>query len=927
MKTDRSFGGDPKSLGRAVRVLIIGAILAVALVGSGIPFVRYVDDQLIAYRFAAAPRSATGRIVYLAIDKATLDQVGTWPWPRSVYASILQRLNDAGVEDVFLDIDFSTPSTPSQDAQLAHALEAAGGGVILPVFEQHASVDNGAASTVTTPMRLIADNSWLAFANILPDDDGLIRRFELQRALDGHPTQSAPVVLSRSQVSGDPSLIDYSIRPSTVPVVSVRDILDPAFDLSRLHQRSVIVGAYATELKDIFPVPVYGQLTGPMLHALATETILQDRLLREPDQRPFELAFAALVVAGALGMRGWRTKSTAIAVLLLVVGGEIAAYMLQKHAGVVIRTASGWIMVVLALVLLLTEKLDLSQLIAEAANAEERNIRRLLRKIVADSTDGVLAFDHHLVIFEDSGSARKMLAIAGPGRGRSLSDVLPASVYQLVKDLEVAYGHNPQAIHTQTGRFDVGSGDAARHLDATITLSPAERSRGIGDGLQNAFIGSLLIRDVTARHRYEERLKYLADHDALTGLMNRNAFASAIAPMDHIHVVAIGIHRLSVVNATMGREVGDDLLKAVAKRLAHDGQCVASGRLGGDVFAAAVPGPQTTTAEHCATRMTALFDEPFRVGGRAIEISVRVGVVHKAGSDLTGSAVIDRAEHALDQASSLAGNGWRIYDPATAAEQQRSRELEAAMRESLRRQEFFLLYQPQVDLRSGVMVGAEALLRWSHPDFGLVSPATFIPLAEANGFICELGQWVIEKACQDAIAWPADLRVSVNVASVQLLRTDVVAQVKNALTQTGLPPTRLHLEITESGFVENSARVIAALSDLRALGISIAVDDFGTGFSSLSYMAGLPLDVIKIDQSFIRKMAADEKSLAIVTSIKALAAGLNLTVVAEGVESKIEADILRTIGCEVAQGYFYAKPQPAETLQALLQSPPWDHAA
>jgi EAL domain-containing protein (putative c-di-GMP-specific phosphodiesterase class I) len=200
-------------------------------------------------------------------------------------------------------------------------------------------------------------------------------------------------------------------------------------------------------------------------------------------------------------------------------------------------------------------------------------------------------------------------------------------------------------------------------------------------------------------------------------------------------------------------------------------------------------------------------------------------------------------------------------------------------------------------------------------------------LAEANGFICELGQWVIEKACQDAIAWPADLRVSVNVASVQLLRTDVVAQVKNALTQTGLPPTRLHLEITESGFVENSARVIAALSDLRALGISIAVDDFGTGFSSLSYMAGLPLDVIKIDQSFVRKMAADEKSLAIVTSIKALAAGLNLTVVAEGVESKIEADILRTIGCEVAQGYFYAKPQPAETLQALLQSPPWDHAA
>ncbi len=918
----------PLSASRFVRLLMIAIIFGLTLVGSGFPLTRSLDNALLNWRFASAPRPASGSVVYLAIDKQTLDYVGTWPWPRSRYADLLDTLSTMDVGDIFLDVDFSTPSVPSEDARLCEALVAAGGGVILPVFRQHFSAGAQDQTVVTQPIASFADNAWLAFANVSLDVDGTIRRFELGDMLDGHLTQSIAGLLGKGESAYGTRLIDYSIAPSTIPTISLADVLKPGFDGARLKGRSIVIGAYATELKDIFPVPLYGQLPGPLLHILAAETMLQQRLLKESNQLPLELVLAAAVVAAALALRAARTAIPLGLALGLLIAGEAVAYWLQRDYGVIIRTASSWNIVFLGMVLTLTEKVDFSRVVAEVANAEQRNIRRLLRKIVTDSTDAVLAFDHRLVIFEESSSAASMLGAGGASyRGRPLAMATPPALHDLVLKLAADHEREPNEVQSAAQGFSIILDGSAKHLEATITISPIERP---DEGLKRRaapFVGSMIIRDMTARQLYEERLHYLSYHDDLTGLMNRRAFADHLAgTRQPVHVAAIALHRFSVLNATMGRDVGDAVLRAVADRLRGDSRILAVSRLGADVFAVAVPSSAFSGEEACAQAVVGVFDAPLEQFAGHTHLSVRVGICSVAG-DGQSHSWIENAEQALDTAKEIAGSGWRAYEPASAQRQQTSRQIEYAMRDSLQRGEFFLLYQPQVDLRSGAVTGAEALLRWQHPDLGAISPAAFVPVAEASGFICDLGRWALAEACREAANWPEGLGVAVNVAPIQLIRTDLVSDVKQALATSGLAASRLTLELTESAFVDHSASVIARMAELRSLGIKIALDDFGTGYSSLSYMSGFPLDKLKIDQSFVRKMTRDKQSLAIVQTVRALAGGLDLEVVAEGIEGETEWTLLNAMGCECGQGYFFGKPQTSAELLSLLQGPPWIAAA
>jgi len=310
-----------------------------------------------------------------------------------------------------------------------------------------------------------------------------------------------------------------------------------------------------------------------------------------------------------------------------------------------------------------------------------------------------------------------------------------------------------------------------------------------------------------------------------------------------------------------------------------------------------------------------------------IHVAARLGICTSAARNGDADIWIQHAEIALDDAKRVAGSGWRAHDPVTALRQHQSRLLERQMRAALDRLEFFLLYQPQVDLKTGKLVGAEALLRWKHPEFGLVSPADFIPVAEASGFICDLGCWALAEACRAATEWPDRLNLAVNVSPIQFSRPELVAEVKAALATSGLAASRLHLEITESAFVDGSEQIMSVISELRALGIAVALDDFGTGYSSLSYMAGFPLDKLKIDQSFVRKIADDPKILAIVATVGSLAHGLGLKVVAEGIETETEWQMLAQMGCEEGQGYFFGKPQSSAALMTLSRQPGWTRAA
>ncbi|MCV9943183.1 MULTISPECIES: EAL domain-containing protein [unclassified Rhizobium] len=891
------FSGSVSTI--TVRILLIAMMLALPLASANFGIFQGINNSLFAKRFEWAPRQATGNVVFVAIDKHSLDAVGTWPWPRSIYATVLDKLIASGAKDVFLDVDFSAFSSKQEDDRLAAALTRAGGGVLLPVFRQQETASSS-QTAVTRPIPQLLQNAWPAFANVAMDADGIVRRFDLGSQLDGNPTQSAASALGRIDSSSGSLLVDYSIRPDTVPTFSLSEVLYGSVPAEAVRDRSVVVGASATELKDIFAVPVYGAIAGPLIHVLAAETLLQNRFLGMLDQAPLELLFAALLIVGVICGRSTAIVTMAAVGLIMVIVGEIGAFLLQWQYGLLVGTAVPWSLLLLAWMLALNERVDLGQMLVAIANTEARNTRRLMRRIIADSSDGVVAFDGDLRIVEVSESAKALLRV---DIGASLLDGADTAMIGILQRLVSEHDAEPGKIHTALADFTGNSGSHAAHYEASITISPTEQPTAA----RSRFAGCLIIRDVTARCEYERRLKKLSELDDLTGLLNRREFASRLAAIEgEVLVSVLDIERFSSLCATLGRDAGDELLKAVAARLGSAFADDLLARLDGDHFAIATFTTDERRIEDFADSLLRLFEEPILLRGAVVPVSIRLGVARSG--DAAPGALPTAAESALDAVKASPGQRWSSFDPSTAIRQARSRRLERDMRDALQSRQFFLQFQPQLELRSRRLVGAEALIRWNHPEFGLISPAEFIPIAESSGLICDIGRWTLFEACTEAAAWPGEFSVAVNVSALQFERSDVEADVMDALSCSGLPSSRLCLELTESTFLDQGGASITKMRVLRDRGIVIALDDFGTGYSSMNYLADLPLDKLKIDQSFVRRMTGNPSIFEIVRAIISLAHGLKLEVVAEGVEEEPEAEALQRLGCEMGQGYLFGRP-------------------
>jgi diguanylate cyclase (GGDEF)-like protein len=899
-----NFSGSVSTI--TVRVLLIAAMLALPLTTANVGIFQGLNNILFAKRFEWAPRQATGNVVFVAIDKHSLDAVGTWPWPRSIYAALLDRLIASGARDVFLDVDFSAFSSKQEDDRLAAALERAGGGVLLPVFRQQETASSSQTG-VTKPIPQLLQNAWPAFADVAMDADGIVRRFDLGSQLDRNPTQSAASALGRISSSFGSLPVDFSIRPDTVPTFSLSEVLNGSVPAEAMRDRSVVVGASATELKDIFAVPVYGAIAGPLIHVLAAETLLQNRYLRMLDQVPLELLFAILLIVGVICGRSTGIMTMAAAGLTIVIVGEIGAFLLQSQYGLLVGTAVPWSMLLLAWMLALNERVDVGRMLVAVANTEVRNTRRLMRRIIADSSDGVVAFDGDLRIVEVSKSAKALLRA---DIGASLLDGADTALIGILQSLVSDHDAEPGKIHTALADFTGNSGSRAAHYEASITISPTEQVDARATAARSRFAGCLIIRDVTARREYEQRLKTLSELDELTGLLNRREFASQLAALEgEVLVAVLDIERFSSLCATLGRDVGDELLKAVATRLGNAFADDLLARLDGDHFGIATFVSCEPPIDDFADGFLRLFEEPILLRGAVVPVSIRLGIARSG--DAAPGALPTAAESALDAVKATPGRRWSAFDPSTAVRQARSRRLERDMRDALQNQQFFLLFQPQIEFKSRRLVGAEALIRWSHPQFGLISPTEFIPIAESSGLICEIGRWTLLKACTEAAAWPGELCIAVNVSALQFGRSDIEADVRDALSCSGLPSSRLCLELTESTFLDQGGPSIAKMRALREIGVVIALDDFGTGYSSMSYLADLPLDKLKIDQSFVRRMNGNPNIFQIVGAIISLAHGLNLVVVAEGVETELEAEALHRIGCETGQGYLFGRPDEA----------------
>lgn len=433
--------------------------------------------------------------------------------------------------------------------------------------------------------------------------------------------------------------------------------------------------------------------------------------------------------------------------------------------------------------------------------------------------------------------------------------------------------------------------------------------------------------------RQKELIRHLAYHDGLTNLPNRMLFedrlsvalAQARRRKQMVAVMFVDMDRFKVVNDTVGHALGDRLLKDIAERLSglvRDGDTVA--RMGGDEFTILLAdGSGLVEAAEVAERILDACRRPWPLDAREFRVTASIGIAMYPNDAEDVESLIRNADAAMYRAKNQGGDAYHFYTPAMNATIGRRVVLESDLRRALDRREFVVHYQPQVNIDTGQVVGMEALVRWQHPERGVVLPADFIGVAEETGLIVQLGEWVLRSACSQLKAWQQlglpPVRVAVNLSARQFQLRDLKNIVALALEETGLDPHCLHLEITESVAMQDAEYTISLLRELREMGVQIAIDDFGTGHSSLSYLTRFPIDVLKIDRSFVTDLTTDPNDAAIASTIIAMAHNLNLKVIAEGVETKEQLAILWQHQCDEMQGYLFSKPVPAEEAETILR--------
>ena len=516
---------------------------------------------------------------------------------------------------------------------------------------------------------------------------------------------------------------------------------------------------------------------------------------------------------------------------------------------------------------------------------------------------------------------------------RRLCDMLGYTRNELL-DLSVQQvSHPDDQLATEKDRLRLNAGEIdsfhaeKRYLrkDGTpiwVHLTIAARRGVDGRRLHDVSI----VEDITERREAQNRVQFLATHDEMTGLANRTLFnellSNAIA-RDRRYgrrfaVLFIDLDRFKIINDSLGHEGGDQLLKEMASRLrAHVRESDVLARFGGDEFALlAQEIPDRETAALIARNLLLLALRPVRIAGQQCRVTASIGIAMYPDDAQDVTSLLRNADMAMYRAKEEGKNGFQFYSPLIGAVSEKRLQFETGLREAVGRDEISLHYQAKVEISSGEIRGVEALMRWSHPEFGEISPAQFIPIAEESGLIVPLGLWALRAACVQTVAWIRQglpqLSMAVNLSPRQFLDPNLVDSIRQVLEETGMPPHLLELEITESVMLHDIETAIRKLTAIRNLGVRLAVDDFGTGYSSLSQLKRFPIDFLKIDRSFIKGIPTDKDDMAITEAILALGKTLGVTIVAEGVETGEQQAFLLRHSCHEMQGFYFSRPIPPE---------------
>ncbi|MGE5470566.1 MAG: putative bifunctional diguanylate cyclase/phosphodiesterase [Bacteroidota bacterium] len=563
-------------------------------------------------------------------------------------------------------------------------------------------------------------------------------------------------------------------------------------------------------------------------------------------------------------------------------------------------------------------------------NRSLRNSERRKAAILTSAFDSIITFDAHGRIIDFNPAAEAMF---GHQRAGVIGHDLAALI--LPESRRAAFHETLELCRAPGDEPSIGQRQEIVAVRADGSEFPAEMAITYVK-VDAAGFFTAYVRDLTERKIYEARIEYLATHDALTSLANRNllkdriehTIAHAARHGDQALIVLfIGIERFKFINDSMGHAFGDALIKAIAHRLESGVRDIDTlARQSSDEFVIALlgNGNGVQDALRCGGEVLAAFTRPFAVEERSIHMGCSIGVSLYPSDGKEVDTLIDNASAAMHRAKA-SGNGMiHFYTPDLSAFAAERARLENALWSGLGNDEFRVYYQPQIRVADGAIIGAEALIRWQHPQLGMISPERFVGLAEETGLITQIGEWVLETACTQNRIWQnqgfPELRIAVNVSARQFRNGSIMRALKTVLSGNGLSPGSLEIEVTESSLMDNMDESILLLNEMRALGISISLDDFGTGYSSLSYLRRLPVDRLKIDQSFVHGMRADAQAQTMVREIIHLAQAFGLSIIAEGVETQRELDFIRRHGCDEYQGYLFSKPVPVDEFEHLLRS-------
>lgn len=878
---------------------------AVAVILSGLP--TSLQSALTDLRFRWFPREASGNVVLVAIDSRSLDQIGVWPWSRSVQAKLIRQLLTADPKIIAFDVDFSARSDPQSDHDLAQALKAADGAVALAAFQQSS---NGSSKIHLNLPEPDFNSAWLAAVNVKADPDGRVRRYSTDERLGNSQVASmAELLAGRSTLKRDTFLIDFGIRPQSIPVVSYIDVLDGKPDvLQRLAHKSIIVGGTAIEFGDRFTVPVHGIIAGPLLQAMAAESLLQGRDLHMSSSVAGILGIVLLILIMHLT---WMRTSAAVRALLLVgivAGVEGAAAIVQSRYPLIIDATYVDVAAAAYLLAVVLEEIDIQALLRRIAESR-------FQRFAGSIGDGVVCAD-----------AKRRINVWNPGAAR----IFGSHAGEMIgKPIDAIWG-NPES--GEPG-FSVACLDerALRQTGGETREIVGKRKDGVGFPVEVCFSGwdtpegfqlGAVIRDISERKREEIRIRYLAEHDTLTGLINRDKLyrhacelAKPSAAKTDLALLVIGITNFYQINDIFGHGSGDEALFEIAGRLKSAlGKTQFLARLHGDEFAVLVAGDHAAdkAKDLCGEIAGAFNGEAVEIAGRQFHFGVNVGVAVFPRDCSSIEELFGCAHMALGKAKG-AKQQCRLFDRGIKAAIQSRLTLEAELRQALGRGEFELFYQPQVQIAEGRLVGAEALIRWRHARRGLVSPAEFMPVVNSSAISDQVAAWVMRTACKQAAIWARRghaIRVGVNLSPSLIHSRHLGPLVKRILRETALPPYLLELEFTENILLNDKESALEIFQDVKKLGVRVVFDDFGTGYASLSYLRDFPLDGLKIDRTFVADLEVNSVNAAIVDSTITMAKHLGLSIIAEGIEEAGVALLLRQMGCQEGQGYLFGKPVP-----------------